>query len=277
MAVLHGPPPGRTDPFPVEVVGESHYQDALWEAVGSRETVDRRSHVVRAVLRHEPDNQYDSNAIAVLVGTSRGYAKVGHLPRALAAAYVADFKNLRSSGYDGGACDAVILGGFADQNTPGGVASLGIRLHLDDPGEIVPRGDEEPRTFEAYGQEKTRRASTKGVRPSVRSPETTGGMVRGRHYTEWVDDIASLKRHKAHEQCSALLYEIIDAAEQEAKDLAESPPPWYYEQLAIVLRKMRDSDAEIAILKRYVLFPHPRPNPNPQIEDRLRKAIAKRG
>ena len=148
---------------------------------------------------------------------------------------------------------------------------------MDDPGEIVPRGDEEPRTFEAYGQEKTRRASTKGVRPSVRSPETTGGMVRGRHYTEWVDDIASLKRHKAHEQCSALLYEIIDAAEQEAKDLAESPPPWYYEQLAIVLRKMRDSDAEIAILKRYVLFPHPRPNPNPQIEDRLRKAIAKRG
>ena len=238
------------------------------------------------MLRHEPDNPYDANAIAVLVETPGGYSQVGHLPRDLAAVYVADFKHLLRLGYDGGACDAVIMGGFPDPGMPGGVASLGVRLHIDSPGAIVPREDEEPRTLKSFEERRSalaaadspllRETRSREIRSSGRALKTVDGMVRGRHYTEWVDDVASLKRHKAHEECCALLREIIEVAEAEAEHLGTSPPPWYYEQLAIVLRKMRDLDGEIEVLQRYLLFPHPGPNPRPELEDRLRKAIAKR-
>lgn len=287
VTLLHGPTPESGDPFPIEVVGESHYQDELWAAVGSREPVDHRSQRVMAMLKHEPDNPYDGNAIAVLVETPGGYAQIGHLPRDLAAEYVADIKRLSQLGYQGGACDAVILGGFPDPRMLGGVASLGVRLHIDNPGAIVPLEDEEPRTLKSFEENNSALAAARSpllsevhsreIRSAGQALRTTDGMVRGRHYTEWVDDVASLKRHKAHEQCRALLGEIIDAAEAEAEHLGTSPPPWYYEQLAIVLRKMRNLDGEIEVLQRYLLFPHPGPNPRPELEDRLRKAIAKRG
>ena len=276
--VLHGPLPQK-QAFAVEVVGESHYQDALWEAVRSRRAVERRRERTRALLMHEPDNQYDRNAIAVLAETPRGYKKVGHLSRELAAAYVSDFTAVRESGYVGGVCDAVIVGGFPVPGSDRGVASLGIWLHLGEPGAVVPRGEEEPRTREVHERERSLLAETRPK--NIRNPDgvlrTPAGLVRGRHYSEWTEDVSSLKRHKAFEQCEALLRDLIEAAEREAQEAASSPPWWYYEQLAIVLRRTRDLDGEIEILQRYLLFAHPGSNPRPEIEERLRKAIAKRG
>ena len=76
--LLHGPP-ADDRPFPLEVVGESHYQDALWRSVGSRDPVEGRRHQTRAVLLHQPSNKYDSNAIAVFTETPRGFEQVGYL------------------------------------------------------------------------------------------------------------------------------------------------------------------------------------------------------
>jgi hypothetical protein len=65
----------------VSVAGESHYQETL------RELADRLGPdgVLRARLAPEPDNPHDDNAVAVCVDD--GLAKIGYLPRQVAANY----------------------------------------------------------------------------------------------------------------------------------------------------------------------------------------------
>ena len=59
-------------PDSLEVVGESHYQDALRQLVGPTNAYVRLS--VEAVLLAETDNQYDANAISVWIsGLHVGY------------------------------------------------------------------------------------------------------------------------------------------------------------------------------------------------------------
>ena len=66
----------------LEVVGESHYQDALWRVAGGR-TTERVRVETQAMLVREPDNPYDANAIAVWIEGST----VGYLCRDDARAY----------------------------------------------------------------------------------------------------------------------------------------------------------------------------------------------
>lgn len=66
----------------LEVVGESHYQDALWRIVGGRRLEPVR-HPIEAVLELEPHNVYDGNAICVRIEGE----VVGYLSRDDAAAY----------------------------------------------------------------------------------------------------------------------------------------------------------------------------------------------
>jgi len=71
----------------LEVVGESYYQDNIGALV------ERLGREVVAVLKHEPHNEYDSNAIAVMVGG----LKVGHLGRDDASRYLAGLKALEQA------------------------------------------------------------------------------------------------------------------------------------------------------------------------------------
>lgn len=77
-------------------------------------------------------------------------------------------------------------------------------------------------------------------------------MVRGRHYTDWVDAVKALKRSGHQEQARDLLVELCAAAEAEATVTGQAIPPWYFEQCAIVCRKLRDTNDEAAVLKRYI-------------------------
>ena len=112
----------------LEAVGESHYQEALREAVGGTPTEYVTCEVV-ATLIAEPDNPYDNNAIAVHVGSSI----VGYLSRRDAGAFRGFFGQLGTKQYRGASCRAVICGG--------GVAtpSLGIFLRASDPGSAESR------------------------------------------------------------------------------------------------------------------------------------------
>jgi HIRAN domain len=67
---------------PLEVVGESHRQDALWGIAGGRSTEHVRQRVM-AVLIPETTNEYDPNAISVWVNG----LQVGFLSRENAARY----------------------------------------------------------------------------------------------------------------------------------------------------------------------------------------------
>jgi len=92
------------------------------------------------------------------------------------------------------------------------------------------------------------------------------GLYKGKHYTEWVDDVKRLKRENKLDECLVLLFGLIEATEREAK--AEGWPygaPGYYEQAAIVFRKLKRYGDEIEVLKRWK-------NGGPKFEQRIRAA-----
>lgn len=94
------------------------------------------------------------------------------------------------------------------------------------------------------------------------------GFYKGKHYTEWVDDVKRLKRENKLDECIVLLFGLIEATEREAK--AEGWPygaPGYYEQAAIVFRKLKQYGDEIEVLKRWK-------NGGPKFEQRIRAAQA---
>jgi hypothetical protein len=111
---------GRHD---LDVVGESHYQDALWRVVGGR-TAERVRVEVQAVLQAEPDNPYDPNAIAVLIDG----AKVGYLCRDDAEAYRPGLLALEARHRASVALIGVVVGGGKRQDGPG---MLGVWLSYD--------------------------------------------------------------------------------------------------------------------------------------------------
>jgi hypothetical protein len=102
----------------VNVAGESHYQKALRAIAGAGEV----RHATEARLVPEPDNPHDPHAVVVEV---QG-AKVGYLPRALAAAWTPRLAELAARRRVG-ACEATIVGGA---DTP-----LGVFLRLPAPDE----------------------------------------------------------------------------------------------------------------------------------------------
>lgn len=91
----------------LEVVGESNYQEALWKIVGGRRR-ERVRHDVAAVLLPEPDNQFDANAIKVLIDGNL----VGYLSRQDAVAYGPGLLALMNESANGlVALEATIVGG----------------------------------------------------------------------------------------------------------------------------------------------------------------------
>ena len=94
------------------------------------------------------------------------------------------------------------------------------------------------------------------------------GFYKGRHYTEWVEDVKRLKREERFEECLILLFGLIDATENEAKEQGwPYGAPWYYEHVAIIFRKLNRYEDEIKVLKRWG-------NGGPKFEQRILAAQA---
>ncbi|MGO3885389.1 MAG: hypothetical protein ACTJHU_03740 [Mycetocola sp.] len=75
------------------------------------------------------------------------------------------------------------------------------------------------------------------------------GFVRGRHYTEHVEDVKRLKREDQLEDALALIYECIDASERQNAIDGYGVPPGWYQNASIVLRKMGDYEADERLLE----------------------------
>jgi hypothetical protein len=97
-------PGGRT----VDVVGESHYQEAL-ELITGGKTEEAHDLEKWASLIREPDNPYDRNAVAVYIDGR----KVGYLSRDDAPQYGVLLDELWQKYHLRGACRANICGGLA--------------------------------------------------------------------------------------------------------------------------------------------------------------------
>jgi len=108
----------------LEVVGESHRQDALWNIVGGRSTEHVRQEVV-AVLIPETTNEYDPNAISVWVNG----LQVGFLSRENAARYRPGLVALWQQHGKPIALQGAIVGGGRRPN--GDIGYLGVFLDHD--------------------------------------------------------------------------------------------------------------------------------------------------
>ncbi|SRR6266545_5704601 len=77
------------------------------------------------------------------------------------------------------------------------------------------------------------------------------GYYKGKHYTEWVDQVKQLKREDKQIETEKLLLALVDAVEAESKVQKLGAAPWYYEELAIAYRKAKNYSAEIEVLERF--------------------------
>lgn len=103
--------------FNFEIVGESSYQDALRRARTSAKKEDGRGRaVVTVVLRREPSNRYDANAIAVV---QPEYGCIGYVPRDTALVLRPYFQSLEQAGLGGAVCEAVLVGGDGTRSSIG--------------------------------------------------------------------------------------------------------------------------------------------------------------
>lgn len=82
------------------------------------------------------------------------------------------------------------------------------------------------------------------------------GLINGKHHLVYIETVKQFKREKNHQKAIELLLRLIDAAESEAevyKSYGWNWPtaPGYYINLAIIYRKEKRYDDEVAILERH--------------------------
>ena len=95
------------------------------------------------------------------------------------------------------------------------------------------------------------------------------GFYKGKHYSAYVEEVRELKRAEDWEKAELLLLHLIEATEAESRAFQVIVAPWYYENLAIIYRKQKNTSFEISILERYIQQLHA---PNSKLQERLEKA-----
>jgi hypothetical protein len=106
--------------FGFQVAGESHYQSDLAKIAGGT-TDEGVHHECDAVLRLEPTNKVDPNAVEVLIEGLR----VGYIPAVQAPEMTALFHSVGISQVE---CKAVIQGGW--DRGDGDTGEFGVRLNI---------------------------------------------------------------------------------------------------------------------------------------------------
>ncbi|MGY4467377.1 hypothetical protein ACVWWK_003086 [Bradyrhizobium sp. LB9.1b] len=95
--------------------------------------------------------------------------------------------------------------------------------------------------------------------------------------TAMVENVQALKREGKVEEAIQTLLPQLDLWEKDAQAGLGGVAPWYYEQAAIIYRKLKRFDDEIAVLERFASQPHaPGASPS-ELLQRLEKAKWKAG
>lgn len=194
------------------------------------------------VIQREPENPVDPNAVIVLVEGER----VGYLP-----GYVAKDVDLSTSG-----AQPVRVQIFTQLLEKGLRVEAWAWLGTGTPKWQWSESKRPPlsRTAKNVAQHRGRDQMVKEAlaKGGTRAAQFKAGMVDGLHYLQAVEPIKQLKRDGRLEEALALCYKAIQGAENAARREKTSPPPFYTEQAAIIHRKLKQRDEEIAVLQRYV-------------------------
>jgi hypothetical protein len=97
------------------------------------------------------------------------------------------------------------------------------------------------------------------------------GFYKGKHYTEHVDDVKHLMKENKVEDAERLLLALVNATENESQSENCGVAPWYYERLAVIYRKRKDTESEIQILERFAGQKHAPGVTPPKLLARLEK------
>lgn len=89
---------------------------------------------------------------------------------------------------------------------------------------------------------------------------------------EVVDTVRQLKREGRLEEAIGMLLPQLDLWERDAAAGLGGVAPWYYEQAAIIYRKLKRYDEEITVLERFAAQPHAPGASPPELLARLEKA-----
>jgi len=97
------------------------------------------------------------------------------------------------------------------------------------------------------------------------------GYYAGKHYTKYVDDVKNLMKENKLEDAEKLLLALINATENESQSENCGVAPWYYERLAVIYRKKKETKSELQILERYEGQKHAPGSLPPKLIARLEK------
>jgi hypothetical protein len=253
----------RVDPLVALTGMTTHGRDAI-DTLLHRHGLRVPVHLeLDAVLHREPGNAVDPLAVAVLAEGER----VAYLP-----GYVAGALDLPI-----GAAHSVRVQLFAKEQD-GATRALGwVWLGAGD-----PQWQYDATNWPAITRDGKRSSDHHRRREMVavdeggeRAAQFQAGMVEGIHYLELVEPIQQLKREGRNEEALRLCYAAITGAEGDNALDGLTPPPWYTEQAAIVLRKLRRRDEELAVLRRYLAILPAADRSSTRIAERLRKLEAR--
>lgn len=248
----------------VQLSGTTTNSKKAIEAAVARHDRDDTGYVeIAGVLQREPDNAADPRAVAVLTEGDR----IGYLP-----GYVSAVIDLSANG-----ARPVTVQIFTQLLEKGVRAEAWAWLGDGTPQWIWTarkRPPLSPRAKVAATHNGTDAMVTDALAGGgERAAQFRAGMVDGVHYLQMVEPIKHLKREGRLEDALAICLKAIEAAESAAKREKTSPPPFYTEQAAIVLRKLGQRDEEIAVLQRYLKACPPKYREN-RIKERLDKLLA---
>jgi len=246
----------------LEVVGESHYRNAIEAVTGGPRTEGIRT-IMWATLVAEHDNPYDPRAVGVFVDGR----KVGHLRRDDAAAFWPLIARIEEATRVA-CCRADIYGGW--NRSPSDRGDYSVILYAAGPEAQATKLDRE--------LDGKSRAEIAAARPPLQPGHETGtGTVRGHHHSAWHQEVQRLRDIGDQEAAVALLLEIVAATEAESQSEGFGVAPAAYESLAVIYRQRKDQAAEIAILERYARQMHaPGATPSKLLE-RLEKLRSRTG
>jgi len=104
---------------------------------------------------------------------------------------------------------------------------------------------------ELSGNSRTKRFAKLSEWESERARIRSASSFKGKHYSDYVEEVKELKRRGENDKAIQLLLDLLDPVENESSMRRQPPAPGYYEELAILYRKEKDNASEVKILERY--------------------------
>ncbi|MGV9710007.1 hypothetical protein ACWDTI_05025 [Gordonia sp. NPDC003424] len=225
----------------VEIAGESYHQESFARLF--RTAAKPLGGLIwrDAELVPEPKNPYDRHAVAVHIGG----LVVGHVPAEMAPEVQP--KVIRANKSHTHVIVAARVWAIFEHG------KWSARVTLEPSEEHEPEWSyvDQPQWPGRFSPDRTERLTDESLLRQIAAADAAR-LVNGRDFETLRPDIAQARTDGDFDRAQALLNECICAAERGAAVTFTRPTAWPTEQAAIVYRSLKDYDAEVAVIERYL-------------------------